>query len=294
MEPGEVKGWIITTLQLSVPPLGEHHPPASQLVQLVFLFLSQLEPATHVREEVWPCSTHNMTEHVMEEAGPCSTHVMETSYTPVKKKEGSCSTEERPCCQETGYSHILQDSLKEMIQVALTNFQTDQKRSEPAVVYSLSIPWSSLTRLYDAPSSLLAALHHFSSTLTMLLSVLLKVPGSNSALLIHTFQEVWRSHIQKELLDVGSDMGVWSHCLATMGVCLVVSEVGAVLAKLTVGEVNGVWLQAGQFAGLDNQFPTLLYHEYKKWECLEEASGNGELVATDGNSGLILKVIGLG
>ena len=266
MEPGEVKGCIITTLELSIPPLGKDHSSTSQLVHL---FLSQLEPVT---SEERPCSE---TTDVTEKAGPCSTHVTE--------RVGSCHQ-----------SRILQDSLKEMLQVALTNFQADQKAAVSAVYNSLPTPWSSLARIDDPLSPLPAALCRFSSTLTMLLSVLLKVSGSSTAPLVHTFQQVWRSHLQKELLHIGcnGDMDGWSCCLATMGACLVVTEVGAVLADLTVGEVNGAWLQGGgfaQFAGLDNQLPSLLRKECQKWECLEELGGNEGLAATGGD-GLILKV----
>lgn len=297
----EVKGRIVATLQLAFPSLdhGGHvsSPSTSDLVQLVSLFLSQLEAAGPLATNILQPSLKetrvgDYSNHVLQEtgAGLCPTHVLgETGAGPYYTHIlGETGTEPCPTHTETGagpcHTHVLKSSLKEILLVALTNLQTDQE----AAVSCSSALWSLLTRMAAPMTSLSAALCRFSSTLMLLLSVFLKVLGCNNAPLVHMFQEVWQTLLRKELVHIVSKhVDPWSRCLATMGVCLVASEVGAMLAEFTEGERKGVWLQA-LLDSLDSQFPSLLYQSYHKWECLE-VSGAGELVEMDGG-GLIFKV----
>jgi hypothetical protein len=104
------------------------------------------------------------------------------------------------------------------------------------------------------------------------------------------FQDVWKTLIHKELGHlVNGDMEPWSCCLATMGLCLVISEVGSILTELTPADVKGEWLQQGNrfLSDLNSQFPFLLYQRYQEWECLEVGGVKG--VPTD-DGGLIFMV----
>ena len=221
-------------------------------------------------------------------------------------------------------THVLQTSLKAILQVASDNLQTDLRNSVLSVSCDSPSPWSCDSQSCDSPSpwcvfadicaptshTKLLGLCRFSVTVTRLLSTLWHLPhGPHIAMwnmdsVISIFWDMWYTRLVGILLQVVPTLSLdsdleWSCCLATMGVCLVVSEVGVVLADFPTNVecgVGGAFLQI--LNKLDNEFPSLLYQKYQVWECQEvggaseecqEVGGAGQVLGTSDRS-LVLKV----
>ena len=197
-------------------------------------------------------------------------------------------------------TQILCAAIKETVQKAFHHLQADLRLKGVSntvrfVSSNESSCWFLYGRISSTPSSshFLFVLQRFSQTLSVLLSAPLRVAAHPDSIL-STIQELWKGleqdFIQLVLgfqLDPDSE---WSHCLATLGACLVVSEVNGVLGECSSGKQAN--LDGGGVSkvldNLNQQFPAALYRKYQKWE-QQEVGGASELVSTL-QEGLILKV----
>ena len=196
-------------------------------------------------------------------------------------------------------SHILTESLQQMLHFAIGNLQSglSQEKNDvikATILYRNPSPWHVLGRI-TTPTHYhpLTVLQRFSSTVCLLLSSLMEVatPLHCETNVLDSFLQasIWKQlvvHLQTVPLSYNPE---WSRFLATMGVCLVASEVGAVLAKFSFGALS--WCKASIkeiLESLEEQFPARIYKIYQKWEN-QEVGGAYKLMQTHGG-GLVLKV----
>ena len=196
-------------------------------------------------------------------------------------------------------SRILTESLQEILHFAIGNLQSglSQQKNDvikTTILYQDPSPWHVLGRI-TTPIHLhpLAVLQRFSSTVCLLLSSLMEVatPLHCETTVLESFLQasIWKqlvAHLQTVSLSYNPE---WSRFLATVGVCLVASEVGAVLAKFSFGALS--WCKASIkeiLESLEDEFPARIYKIYQKWET-QEVGGAYKLMQTHGG-GLVLKV----
>lgn len=187
---------------------------------------------------------------------------------------------------------ILQASLKETLQVAISNLHADIKsKCSTHDVFLSPSPWSGLARLSSSASSAVLALYRLRKSLSLLLSTHLQVVMALSCdptPILRCFHATW-GDLQDGLTQMVSGLTLdsdpqWSHCLATVWVCLVVGEVSDVVVEI-LGDGGGAgWLAKERgvsrlLDNLDKDFPPAVHQKYQKWEWQEvNGSGTGQLV----------------
>lgn len=251
----EVKGCIVSTLQLAFPPLApgsrcDHpHPlfPHPDLEQLISLCLLQC-----------PGQESCILQASIEEMAQLALRNLQSDLQRWQESVGAL-----------GVSWPINSQSPWLVLARLTS-------SCPHV----------LAALWRFSSSLSLTL----STLIRVATELCQDTGP----ICTTFQRIWKNLIWKELVHIihGLKLGpdpLWSRCLATVCVGVVVVDV------FPDADAAWLLCETQLLDSLDKLFPSLLYQQYQKWEGLEvggaalKVGGAGELSATDGG-GLILKV----
>lgn len=201
-------------------------------------------------------------------------------------------------------THILENSLKDLLKQAITNLQASFQKLRSIHEHSTGpSPWVAMSRLVSTSHHITPILHQFSSGLCDLISTLLQVavtPSSHCDLtaLLNTFQTSWNEHILRILSQTVSVLKLdpdlqWSHCLATVCVCLVASELCHVLRSKCGAEKCANFLYLGQLPKilnmLDDIFPAALYSKYREWE-EQEMGGACEPVRLAEGGGVVFRV----
>ena len=258
MEIDKVKGYLVSSLQLLVPPPLEAAAPAPplsptpspDLPQLLSFLLACLDPKV--------------------ESDP--THILRAA---VKETMGNT------------LQNLQADLRKEGLYKTLQLASSDE-----------SSCWWPYDQISHAPCSshFLFVLQRYSEALCVLLSPTLSA-APNPHSLLETVQEVWKES-EEDLIQLANSFQLdsdpeWSSCLATLGVSMLVSQVNAAMAQsLDAKQAEQAQLHGGGVSRildiLNERFPSALHRKCQKWE-EQEVGGGGELVSTR-QGGLILKV----
>ncbi len=207
---------------------------------------------------------------------------------------------------ESSSTRILKEGVKEAVEKAFSNLHfdlTQEGLSDTVRFTSLeeSSCWSPYGRLGSSPDSthFLFVLQRFSQTLSVLVSAPL-LAAANPQPILATIREVWKAHEQDFIqLVMGFRLDSdpkWSHILAMLGGCLVVSEVNGMLKESSTGQQgktaslddSGSGEIAKLLSSINQNFPSYLYKKYKELE-EQEVGGAGTLVSPL-RGGQLLKV----